>query len=107
MSGFLIIQTTVDDRDAAETIARAAIERRLGACARIYEARSVYRWAGEVASADEFVVEIKTTEAARGPLEAVIAGLHPYELPEIVALPILGGSDAYLDWLSGEVSESL
>lgn len=104
MSGFLVIQTTVDDRDAAEAIARAAIERRLGACARIYEARSVYRWDGAVTTAGELVVEIKTAEAARPALEAMIAGMHPYELPEIVALPILGGSEAYLAWLSGEVS---
>ena len=104
MTGFVIIQTTVDDRAAAEAIARAAIERRLGACARHYAARSVYRWDGAVTSADELVVEIKTTAAARLAVEAMIAEMHPYELPEIVVLPILGGSQAYLGWLSGEVS---
>lgn len=104
MSGFVIIQTTVDDREAADSMARAAIERRLGACARVYAAKSVYRWDGAVTTADELVVEIKTTAAAQPALEAMIAETHPYELPEIVALPILGGSEAYLDWLSGEVS---
>ena len=105
MSEFLTIVTTVDDRAAADAIARAAVERRLGACARVFAATSHYRWKGEVESAEEFVVEIKTTAARRAGLEAMIAEIHPYELPEIVAHPIFGGSADYLAWLSEAVAD--
>lgn len=102
-SGFVAVATTTDDRDVAERIARAAIERRIGACARILAADSVYRWKGEIALAQEFVVEIKTSRERLAELEALILELHAYDLPEIVVHPIVGGSKAYLDWLSGEV----
>lgn len=101
---YLTIVTTTDDRSVAERIARAAIERRVGACARILEAESVYRWEGAITSAREFVVEIKTTAARRAEVEATIRELHAYDLPEIVAHPIIGGSKAYLAWLSAEVA---
>lgn len=100
MTEILTIVTTVDDRAVAERIARAAIEKRLGACARVYSAASLYRWNGAVEAADEFVVEIKTTAGRRPALEALIGELHPYDLPEIVAHPIVGGSAAYLGWVS-------
>lgn len=102
MLEFFTVATTVDDRAAAERIARAAVEQRLGACARISQATSVYRWQGAIEIAEEFVVEIKTTSERRAALEALIARLHPYELPEIVAHAIVGGSEAYLAWLSAE-----
>ena len=102
MADFFTVTTTVDDRATAERMARAAIERRLGACARISPATSVYRWKGAIETAEEFVVEIKTTSERRAALEALIAELHPYELPEIVVHAIVGGSQAYLAWLSAE-----
>lgn len=105
MSDFFTVTTTTDDRTVAERIADAAIERRLGACARISTATSVYRWQGAIETAEEFVVEIKTTAARRTALEAAIAELHPYELPEIVAHPIVGGSQEYLAWLEAEISQ--
>lgn len=103
MTGFVVISTTTDDRAIAGRIARAMIERRLGACARILPADSVYRWNGEIVSTPEFVVEIKTTEARQAEVEAAIRELHGYDLPEIVVHPILGGSRDYLDWLADEV----
>jgi periplasmic divalent cation tolerance protein len=105
MTEFVIVVTTVDDRAVAEAIAAAAVERRLAACARIAVADSVYRWDGAVQRTPEFVVEMKTTAAAAPALEAAIRERHSYELPEIVVLPILGGSRDYLDWLAREVSE--
>lgn len=104
MPEFFTVATTVDDRAAAELIARAAVEQRLGACARISSATSVYRWKGAIETAEEFVVEIKTTSERRGALEALVAELHPYELPEIVVHAIVGGSQAYLAWLSAETA---
>ncbi|MFC3691289.1 divalent-cation tolerance protein CutA [Chenggangzhangella methanolivorans] len=102
MAEFCTVTTTTDDRAAAERIARAAVERRLGACARIYPATSLYRWKGAIETAEETVLEIKTTAARRDGLEALILELHPYELPEIVVHPIVDGSEAYLAWLSEE-----
>ncbi|PZQ13153.1 MAG: divalent-cation tolerance protein CutA [Ancylobacter novellus] len=104
MTEFVTVTTTTDDRAAAERIARAAVERRLGACARIMPVQSVYRWKGEICDAAEFSVEIKTTASRRGLLEATIRELHPYELPEIVVHPILDGSPDYLAWLSAETA---
>lgn len=104
MTEFVTVATTTDDRAAAERIARAAVERRLGACARILPVHSVYRWKGEICDAAEFVVEIKTAASRRGPLETMIRELHPYELPEIIVHPILGGSEDYLAWLSAETA---
>jgi periplasmic divalent cation tolerance protein len=103
MPDFVTVTTTTDDRGVADVIARAAIERRVGACARILTAESVYRWQGEICVAAEFVVEIKTTADRAPDVEALIRQLHAYELPEIVIHPIVGGSQAYLEWLSGEL----
>lgn len=100
----MIVATATDDRAVAERIARAAIERRIGACARIFAVESVYRWESEVRSAPEFVVEIKTTAARAAGVEAAIRELHAYDLPEIVVHPIVGGSRVYLDWVSDEVA---
>lgn len=101
-TGLSVVATTTDDRALAERIARAAIEKRLAACARIREADSVYRWEGEIRSEREFVLELKTTDAALGAVEALIKQLHSYELPEIVVHPISGGSKDYLAWVSAE-----
>ena len=104
MTGYVIVSTTTDDRSLAGTIARSAIERRLAACARIHSAESVYRWDGRIETAEEFVVELKTTVEAQARVEALILELHSYDLPEVVVTPILGGSKAYLDWISDEAS---
>lgn len=100
--GFSVVVTTTADRSAAERIARAAIEKRLAACARIHEADSVYRWEGEIRSEREFVLELKTTDAALGAVEALIKQLNSYDLPEIIVHPITGGSKDYLAWVSAE-----
>lgn len=104
MTEFVTVCTTTDDRAVADRIAAAAIERRLAACARISPVESVYRWEGEVRRAAEFVVEIKTAASAAAAVEAVILELHSYELPEVVVLPILGGSKEYLDWMRAAVA---
>lgn len=106
MTEFLDISTTVDDRAVAGRIARAAIERRIAACARIHAVESVYRWKGEIESAEEFVVELKTAAARRGAAEALIRELHTYDLPEILVRAILGGSADYLCWVADEVSDA-
>lgn len=96
----LLVISNLPDRAAAELLARELVERRLAACVNIMAAcRSVHRWQGAVEQADEVPVLIKTTRARYTELEAALRGLHPYEVPEIIALPLAAGLPAYLDWV--------
>ena len=99
----LIVITHTPDRDVAQKIARALIERKLAACVNILaECTSVYRWQGKLETATEVPLLIKTRAAIYGDVEAAIKNLHPYELPEIVAVPIERGLPAYLEWVNAE-----
>ena len=99
----LIVITNAPDRDTALKIARALIERKLAACVNILaECTSVYRWQGKLETATEVPLLIKTRAAIYPDLEAAIKNLHPYELPEIVAVPIERGLPAYLEWVGAE-----
>ena len=104
----LVVLTNLPDRGAAEKLARELVERRLAACVNVLaECTSVYRWKGAVESAAEVPVLIKTRAALYADLEAAIVELHPYELPEIIALPVLRGLAEYLDWVGSETSISI
>jgi periplasmic divalent cation tolerance protein len=103
MTEFVIISTTSDDRATAEEVARSVVEKRLAACASIIATDSVYRWNGELCSASEWLVSIKTTREAVSAIEAEIKQLHSYELPEILVTAVIGGSDDYLAWIRDEV----
>ncbi len=104
MSALLVI-TNLPDRAAAEKLADALVTQRLAACINILApCRSVYRWRGAVQHEEEHPVLIKTTREGYAALEAQIRALHPYELPEIVALPIERGLPAYLDWVAAETA---
>jgi periplasmic divalent cation tolerance protein len=99
----LLVLTNLPDRPAAEALASALVEQRLAACVNILApCRSVYRWQGVVETADEVPLLIKTTEARYAALEAAIRARHPYELPEVIALPITQGLPGYLAWLATE-----
>lgn len=99
----LLVLTNLPDRAAAEKLADALIENRVAACINILApCRSVYRWQGAVQHDEEHPVLIKSTQAAYPALEAQIRALHPYELPEIVAVPIEYGLPAYLDWVAAQ-----
>ena len=102
MSALLVI-TNLPDRAAAERLADALIGKRLAACVNILApCRSVYRWKGEVQHDEEHPLLIKTSAERYAALEAAIRAAHPYELPEIVAVPIERGLSEYLDWLAAE-----
>ena len=95
----LLVLTNLPDRAAAEKLAELLIAKRVAACVNILApCRSVYRWQGAVQHDEEHPVLIKTTREAYAALEAAIRAQHPYELPEIVAVPIERGLPAYLDW---------
>jgi periplasmic divalent cation tolerance protein len=99
---YLVI-TNLPDRDSAGKLAHLLIERRLAACINILSpCRSVYRWKGKTEDTEEFPVLIKTTRARYPELEAAIRAAHPYELPEIIAVPLAGGLPAYLEWVEAE-----
>jgi periplasmic divalent cation tolerance protein len=103
MIDVVLILTTVPDDARAETLARTLVEERLAACVNVHgPMTSIYRWKGEVEREAERQLIIKTTRDRVPALEARIKGLHSYELPEFVIVPIEGGSGAYLDWVRGE-----
>lgn len=90
--------------DAADALASALVERRLAACVNVLPGlRSVYRWNDAVERADESLLIAKTTTAGYAALEAAIVALHPYELPEVLAVDIAAGLPAYLQWLAAAV----
>jgi periplasmic divalent cation tolerance protein len=103
----LLVLTNLPDRDAALKLANALIEQRAAACVNVLGAcTSVYRWQGKVENAEEIPLLIKTTVARYAALEAVIRRLHPYELPEIIAVPVARGLPGYLQWVAGETREA-
>lgn len=106
MSEVLLVLTNLPDRATAERIAEALVTARAAACVNILHAcTSVYRWQGELERAEEIPMLIKTTRAAYAGLEQQLRALHPYEVPEIVAVPVTAGWPAYLDWVATETKE--
>lgn len=101
-SDHVIVTTTAGSEAAARELAAGVVAARLGACAQIVPITSVYRWEGAVRTESEWRVEVKTTAARSGEVAAHLRDVHPYDLPEIVVTPIVGGSDAYLAWVSAE-----
>ena len=105
MSDYIQVSTTTENREDAAKIARAAVEKRLAACAQIMgPISSTYRWKEKIQEEEEWLCLMKTREGLYEGLEKVIRDLHPYEEPEIVAVPIVAGSQGYLDWLGAETS---
>ncbi len=102
----LLVITNCPDATCAEDIARAALEARLAACANILSGcRSIYLWEGRVDQAEEVPLLLKVSAANYPALEKIIRRRHPYEVPEIIALPITHGLPAYLDWLAAETRQ--
>lgn len=100
----LLILTNCPDEAVANAIALAVVEEGLAACVNLLpRVQSIYHWQGAVESASEVPLLIKATAANYPALEQRIAELHPYELPEIIALPITRGLPAYLNWLQNEI----
>ena len=99
----LLVLTNLPERAVAEKLAAMLVERSLAACVNILApCRSVYRWKGAVETAEEYPLFAKTTRDRYSLLERVVQELHPYELPEIIAVPLGGGLPAYLEWVAAE-----
>ncbi|MCA2654551.1 divalent-cation tolerance protein CutA [Microcystis sp. M061S2] len=108
LTGFAVVLVTTTSETEAENLAIALLNERLAACVSIYPIRSIYRWQGQIENEREWQLAIKTDLTQFEQLSAKIQALHSYAVPEIVALPIVAGSQTYLDWLAshtGRVSE--
>jgi len=102
MDEAIIVLTNLPDRAIAIRLANALVERKLAACVNVLaECASVYRWNGAVENAAEVPVLIKTCAGRYAEVEAAIRSLHPYELPEIIAVPVVRGNEEYLQWVAG------
>jgi len=102
--GALVVLTTFPDKKTAESILKTLVEERLSACAQIVgEIKSFYWWKGKVEEGKEYLSILKTAEKAYPELERRLAELHPYEVPQIVALPASAVFAPYLKWLEEEV----
>jgi periplasmic divalent cation tolerance protein len=102
---FLAALTTAPSAEAAKRLVKALVERRLIACGTLLPgAVSTYWWQGAVAEEEEVVVILKTTAARWAELAATLPGLHPCEVPELIALPVAGGHQPYLDWVRAETA---
>ena len=99
-----VVLTTASSHEEAHKIACGLVERRLAACVNIVaKIDSIYRWQGKVEEAEEFLLIIKTTEAASARVQDAIREMHSYELPECIVIAITDGSDAYLKWVGDSV----
>lgn len=101
----LVVITTLGSEADARALVTALLDDRLIACGTLLPAaRSIYRWEGKVTEAPEVVVLLKTDAARWEALRASIERLHPYRVPELLALPVTAGLERYLSWLASEVS---
>lgn len=104
MTDKIVVLSTCANRERAESVARHLVEQRLAACVNVLgEARSIYRWRGVVEQATEWLLIIKSRRTLFDALRAEIARLHSYEVPEALALAVVDGSPAYLEWLDQEL----
>ena len=101
----LVVLTTLEKQEDGERLATLLVEGALAACVQILPSMtSIYRWQGAVERSNEVLLLIKTTRDAYTRLEATIKENHPYQMPEIIALPVEAGSDEYLSWLAASVT---
>jgi periplasmic divalent cation tolerance protein len=105
-SQYGIVLVTAASQAEAESIADALVAAKLAACVSMMPIRSIYTWKGEVCRDDEWQLMIKTDLNQFANLEAKIRAIHSYETPEIIAIPIVAGSQPYLDWISAQVQST-
>ena len=104
MKTYLQVTTTTETKEEAQKIAQYLVDTKLAACVQITgPITSIYRWKGKVENAQEWLCLIKTQDDLYDKVEAAIKKLHPYETPEIIAVPIVKGSKEYLKWIDNEL----
>jgi periplasmic divalent cation tolerance protein len=106
MTDKIVVLSTCGSAQEAERLARELVEQHVAACVNIVApVRSIYRWKGKIEDASEWLLIVKTERASFDRLRAVLGAAHSYELPEVLALPIVAGSPNYLSWIESEVKE--
>ena len=101
---YFLVLTNLPDREAAIKLAHTLVSKRLAACVNVLDGcTSLYRWQGEIQSEREIPVLIKTRSDRFASLQQEILACHPYELPEVIAVPVGAGLEPYLDWISAQV----
>ncbi|MFJ8429773.1 divalent-cation tolerance protein CutA [Kitasatospora sp. NPDC094019] len=103
--GILVVTTTHDEEAKARALAAEVVRARLAACAQVYPVRSVYWWDGEVQDTAEWRTDFKTRGELADALVEFIGERHEYDTPEVVAVPVVTGSPAYLEWVRAETAE--
>jgi len=104
MNDYIQVITTTERKEDAGAIARWLVENRLAACVQVSgPITSTYRWQGKIETAEEWQCSAKTLRKLYEPVEQSIRRMHPYDVPEILAIEIVAGSQSYLTWLEGEV----
>lgn len=105
MEQVLLVMTNFPDSASAQTLAHALVQAKLAACVNLLPGvQSIYRWQGKIEQAQEITLTIKTTQARYHQVEQAILAAHPYDLPEVIALPLMGHA-AYLHWVSQETEQ--
>jgi len=104
----IVVLTTVASDEEAVKLVRELLDRRLIACGTLFPgARSLYRWQGKMADEQEVVLLLKSRSGRLDSLRAAFAELHPYKVPELLAIPVEGGLEKYLDWINSETTLAL
>lgn len=104
MTDKIVILCTCASTEEAERLARLLVEQRLAACVNVVPAmRSFYRWQGALESAEECLLIVKSSRDLFAPLRAALEEAHSYEVPEVIALPVVDGAPAYLSWISANL----
>jgi periplasmic divalent cation tolerance protein len=107
MHSFIQVSTTVENKEDAERLAELAVNKRLAACVQVIgPITSTYWWQGRVEKAEEWLCLMKTGKDLYEALERAIKSIHPYDEPEIIALPIVEGSQGYLRWIDEETTKT-
>jgi periplasmic divalent cation tolerance protein len=108
MTDKIVVLTNCGSAEEAAKIARALVEKKLAACVNVMPAgRSFYRWKGVIEDQQESLLVIKSSRALFNDLRVEIEKLHSYEVPEVIAVPIVDGSEGYLEWLDRELAAKL
>lgn len=103
MTKYIQVVTTIDNRNTAEKIAELILKKRLAACVQINPCQSMYRWQGNIERAEEYLCIIKSSLNLYPELEKTIREIHPYDVPEILAVEVVAGDSDYLEWLEREL----
>jgi periplasmic divalent cation tolerance protein len=105
MKEYIQVSTTTEKREDANRVARTLVEKRLAACVQVIgPIKSTYWWEGKIEEADEWLCLMKTRRDLYRQVEKTLKAIHPYEVPEIIAVPLAEGIEAYLRWIEEETS---